>query len=62
MEDAGHVLADILRNLLYDLDVEDGLYEIGYNKEDIPKLVKGTIPQVWSCLLYLFQVVLSTEL
>ncbi|XP_026993691.1 hydroxyacid-oxoacid transhydrogenase, mitochondrial isoform X1 [Tachysurus fulvidraco] len=44
-EDAGLVLADILRNILYDLDVEDGLSEIGYNKEDIPDLVKGTIPQ-----------------
>ncbi|KAF4076650.1 hypothetical protein AMELA_G00217510 [Ameiurus melas] len=44
-EDAGRVLADILRNFLYDLEVEDGLSEIGYSKEDIPELVKGTIPQ-----------------
>ncbi|XP_053342500.1 hydroxyacid-oxoacid transhydrogenase, mitochondrial [Clarias gariepinus] len=44
-EDAGRVLADILRNFLYDLEVEDGLSEIGYSKEDIPGLVKGTIPQ-----------------
>ncbi|KAK3513704.1 hypothetical protein QTP70_028903 [Hemibagrus guttatus] len=45
MADAGHVLADILRNFLYDLEVEDGLSDIGYSKEDIPELVKGTIPQ-----------------
>ncbi|KAL7842535.1 hypothetical protein SRHO_G00242240 [Serrasalmus rhombeus] len=44
-EDAGCVLADTLRNLLYDLEVEDGLAAIGYVKEDIPALVKGTIPQ-----------------
>ncbi|KAF7692654.1 hydroxyacid-oxoacid transhydrogenase, mitochondrial [Silurus meridionalis] len=44
-EDAGRVLSDVLRKLLYDLEVEDGLCEIGYSKEDIPELVKGTIPQ-----------------
>lgn len=48
--DAGLVLADVLRNLLYDLEVENGLSEIGYKKEDIPELVNGTIPQVCSCL------------
>lgn len=57
-EDAGCVLADILRNFLYDLEVEDGLSEIGYSKEDIPELVKGTIPQVCACLPWSFQVVL----
>lgn len=45
-EDAGRLLADTLRMILYDLDVEDGLSAIGYTKEDIPSLVKGTIPQV----------------
>ncbi|XP_067219679.1 hydroxyacid-oxoacid transhydrogenase, mitochondrial isoform X1 [Chanodichthys erythropterus] len=44
-EDAGRVLADTLRSFLYDLEVEDGLSAIGYTKEDIPSLVKGTIPQ-----------------
>ncbi|XP_036418279.1 hydroxyacid-oxoacid transhydrogenase, mitochondrial [Colossoma macropomum] len=44
-KDAGCVLADTLRNFLYDLEVEDGLSAIGYVKEDIPALVKGTIPQ-----------------
>ncbi len=45
-EDAGRLLADTLRSFLYDLEVEDGLSAIGYTKEDIPSLVKGTIPQV----------------
>lgn len=45
-DDAGRVLADTLRSILYDLEVEDGLFAIGYTKEDIPSLVKGTIPQV----------------
>nr|XP_020483109.1 hydroxyacid-oxoacid transhydrogenase, mitochondrial-like [Labrus bergylta] len=44
-EDAGPVLADTLRQLLYDLKVEDGLAAVGYSKDDIPDLVKGTIPQ-----------------
>ncbi|XP_026881725.2 hydroxyacid-oxoacid transhydrogenase, mitochondrial isoform X2 [Electrophorus electricus] len=43
--DAGFVLADTVKNFLYDLEVEDGLSAIGYSKDDIPVLVKGTIPQ-----------------
>ncbi|KAG7248627.1 hypothetical protein CRUP_021521, partial [Coryphaenoides rupestris] len=30
---------------LYDLQVEDGLSAVGYTQEDVPDLVKGTIPQ-----------------
>ncbi|XP_069777459.1 hydroxyacid-oxoacid transhydrogenase, mitochondrial isoform X2 [Narcine bancroftii] len=44
-EDAGLVLADTLRNFLFELNVEDGLSAVGYTKEDIPALVKGTLPQ-----------------
>ncbi|KAJ8336931.1 hypothetical protein SKAU_G00381510 [Synaphobranchus kaupii] len=44
-EDAGLVLADTLRQILYDLEVDDGLGAIGYTKDDIPALVKGTLPQ-----------------
>ncbi|XP_064202493.1 hydroxyacid-oxoacid transhydrogenase, mitochondrial isoform X1 [Anguilla rostrata] len=44
-EDAGLVLADTLRQFLYDLEVDDGLAAVGYTKEDIPALVKGTLPQ-----------------
>lgn len=44
--DAGAVLADTLRQFLFELQVEDGLRAVGYNDDDIPALVKGTIPQV----------------
>ncbi|MGH0128835.1 UNVERIFIED_CONTAM: hypothetical protein FKN15_036381 [Acipenser sinensis] len=44
-EDAGLILADTLRKFLFDLNVDDGLSAVGYTKEDIPALVKGTIPQ-----------------
>lgn len=50
-EDAGAVLADTLRQFLFDLKVEDGLGAVGYSKDDIPALVKGTIPQVCSTSL-----------
>lgn len=45
-QDAGAVLADTLRQFLSDLHVEDGLGAVGYSKDDIPALVKGTLPQV----------------
>ena len=45
-EDAGLVLADTLRQIMRDLEVDDGLKAFGYTSEDIPALVKGTIPQV----------------
>lgn len=44
-QDAGPVLADALRRFLSELQVEDGLSAVGYTKDDIPALVKGTIPQ-----------------
>ncbi|XP_072897510.1 hydroxyacid-oxoacid transhydrogenase, mitochondrial isoform X3 [Hemitrygon akajei] len=44
-EDAGLALADTLRNFLFELHVEDGLSAVGYTNEDIPALVKGTLPQ-----------------
>ncbi|XP_013855348.1 hydroxyacid-oxoacid transhydrogenase, mitochondrial [Austrofundulus limnaeus] len=44
-KDAGAVLADQLRHFLFDLQVEDGLGAVGYSREDIPALVKGTLPQ-----------------
>ncbi|KAF1383121.1 hypothetical protein PFLUV_G00128010 [Perca fluviatilis] len=43
--DAGLLLADVLRELLFSLQVEDGLVAVGYGTEDIPALVRGTVPQ-----------------
>ena len=44
-KDAGKILADILRQFLYDVHVDDGLKALGYTSSDIPALVKATIPQ-----------------
>ncbi|XP_046884319.1 hydroxyacid-oxoacid transhydrogenase, mitochondrial [Hypomesus transpacificus] len=44
-DDAGLLLADTLRQFLFDLNVEDGLHAVGYTKDDVPGLVKGTLPQ-----------------
>ncbi|KAF3857587.1 hypothetical protein F7725_010788 [Dissostichus mawsoni] len=45
MRDAGPLLADTLRSFLFDLQVEDGLSAVGYSKDDVPALVRGTVPQ-----------------
>lgn len=44
-EDAGPILGDRLRQIMQDLEVPDGLTSLGYTKDDIPNLVKGTMPQ-----------------
>lgn len=44
-EDAGLVLADILREYMYAMKVDNGLEALGFGTEDIPALVKGTLPQ-----------------
>ena len=46
LEDAGHILSDILRQYMSDMGVVDGLQAMGYGTEDIPDLVRGTLPQV----------------
>ncbi|XP_059613456.1 probable hydroxyacid-oxoacid transhydrogenase, mitochondrial [Phlebotomus argentipes] len=44
-EDAGRKLSEIVRQFMYDLKIEDGLSALGFSREDIPSLVKGTLPQ-----------------
>jgi hydroxyacid-oxoacid transhydrogenase len=44
-EDAGKILADQLIALMRDLQVPNGLRELGYSSTDIPRLVEGTLPQ-----------------
>ena len=42
----GLVLADALREIMSFMKVDDGLTSLGFTTEDIPDLVKGTLPQV----------------
>ena len=43
--DAGAVLADRVSSLMRDLKIPNGLLDLGYQTEDIPALVEGTLPQ-----------------
>lgn len=44
-EDAGKILADQIVAFMHDLNVPNGLHDLGYRTEDIPALVEGTLPQ-----------------
>ncbi|XP_064480317.1 hydroxyacid-oxoacid transhydrogenase, mitochondrial-like [Ornithodoros turicata] len=44
-EDAGRALADVLREYMLNMKVDNGLSALGYSVSDIPSLVKGTLPQ-----------------
>lgn len=43
--DAGSILSDAIRKFMYELNVDDGISSFGYTSENIPDLVKGTLPQ-----------------
>jgi hydroxyacid-oxoacid transhydrogenase len=45
LEDAGTVLADRVIEFMRRLNIPNGLSAIGYRQDDIPHLVKGTLPQ-----------------
>ena len=43
--EAGLILSNEIIKLMKDLEVPNGLSAIGFNKNDIPNLIKGTLPQ-----------------
>jgi hypothetical protein len=46
LDDAGRVLGDTVRQYMYDLAIDNGISAVGYSYDDIPALVKATLPQV----------------
>ena len=44
-EDAGNVLADCVTRFMRELEIPNGLSNVGYTESDIPQLVAGTMPQ-----------------
>ena len=45
-EDAGRVLADVVREYMQAMGIQNGITELGFSREDIPALVRGALPQV----------------
>lgn len=44
-DDAGEVLADRVIHFMRELNMPNGIAEVGYTSDDIPALVEGTLPQ-----------------
>ena len=44
-EDAGEILADQVIHFMKTLEMPNGLAAVGYQQEDVPALVEGTLPQ-----------------
>lgn len=44
-EDAGPILADIMRGIMDTMKIENGLSALGYGSEDLDSLVEGALPQ-----------------
>ena len=44
-EDAGLILADVMRGIMDTMKIEDGLSALGFTSEDVPALVAGALPQ-----------------
>jgi hydroxyacid-oxoacid transhydrogenase len=45
LEDAGEILAEQIISYMQKLHVPNGLRAVGYTADDVPALVKGTLPQ-----------------
>jgi len=45
LDDAGEVLSDQVIKIMKRLNLPNGLNGVGYTRDDIPKLVEGTLPQ-----------------
>ncbi|XP_071109484.1 hydroxyacid-oxoacid transhydrogenase, mitochondrial-like [Haliotis cracherodii] len=43
--DAGRVLSDRVKEIMDDIGTPNGLTELGFQSQDVPNLVKGTMPQ-----------------
>ena len=45
LQDAGRILSEQIINYMKKLHIPNGLRAVGYSRDDIPALVKGTMPQ-----------------
>ena len=52
LKDAGILLSETLKEYMSQMNIENGLKAIGFTTEDIPALVKGTLPQVYTFQLH----------